>query len=69
MTGQERQVWYILIYMWILVVKSMVTKLQYMETKRLDIEYGTGWDRKISLRNRNIINSYGKKRVWGETGM
>ena len=60
MTGQERQVWYILIYMWILVVKSMVTKLQYMETKRLDIEYGTGWDRKISLRNRNIINSYGK---------
>jgi hypothetical protein len=55
--------------MWILVVKSMVTKLQYMETKRLDIEYGTGWDRKISLRNRNIINSYGKKRVWGETGM
>ena len=63
MTGQERQVWYIP------VLAGFVCQLQYMETKRLDIEYGTGWDRKISLRNRNIINSYGKKRVWGETGM
>lgn len=37
----ERLIWYVLPYMWILVLKSMMTKLLYIEYQRLNIMKGT----------------------------
>lgn len=34
----ERQIWYILVYMWVLAVESMINKLQSIDSQRLDIE-------------------------------
>ena len=34
----ERQIWYAFVYMWILVTKSMMSKLQSVESKSLDME-------------------------------
>lgn len=39
---QERQIWQVFTYVWILVVKSVAWKLQYKEPQRLGIELDMG---------------------------
>ena len=34
----ERQIWYIVAYMWILAAKSLITKLEYVEPQGFGIE-------------------------------
>ena len=49
----ERQIWYVFTYMWILVVKSMTTKLQSVEAQILGREKVTRGDKQFSLGKEN----------------
>ena len=53
----ERRIWYALIFIWILAVKSMISKLQSIEQQRTGIESGT-------RENIEIFLSKGRRVDW-----